>query len=123
INPPPQFEKSYCDILIDIRAAVRNAINDGLANSTIRLFLLDQKDIWFFEQGSGACLWKPNSCETCKPAYKPQKSDNDYELFLPVFKAQNLTRQQFIDLDPYSADTLQGDWYFKPPLALDSAGI
>ena len=123
VTPPPVYEDDYCFVLNDIRAAARNAINDGLNHPQVRRFLVTEDDIWFFEQGSGACLWKNNSCDTCKPAFKPQKSDNDYELFMPVHKGRTLTRQEFIDSDPYSSDNTEGDWYFKPPQGLGAGGL
>ncbi|HKX63659.1 MAG TPA: PKD domain-containing protein, partial [Verrucomicrobiae bacterium] len=122
--PPQTYEKPFCDALEDIRGAVRAAIAEGLVSGGVRDFLVHENDIWFFEQGSGACLWKGStSCDGCEGVYKPGKSDNDYELFMPVYKTRAFTnRTEFIEADPNAIENMEGDWYFKPPEGLDGGG-
>jgi pimeloyl-ACP methyl ester carboxylesterase len=122
-DPKTEYEHK----LDDIRAAIRNGIKAGFQNGQVQKYLLDPTDLWVFEQGSGANLWKPNFRDSCNGIYLPGKSDNDYELFLPVELAHPYTfdaagRAQFISDGPFETSTLQGDWYFKRPIGFDAAG-
>jgi pimeloyl-ACP methyl ester carboxylesterase len=119
----------YCDQLEAIRVAVQEAIQAGLnAEAVNDLFLLDRGHLWVFEQGSGACLWKENSCVACNGNFTPGVSDNDYELFLPThlerdYQMVETDRLEFLAEDPFRSGMLTGDWYFKPPVGVDEGGI
>jgi pimeloyl-ACP methyl ester carboxylesterase len=91
------------------------------------MFVLDEADVLIFEQGTGACLWKGDEA-LCNGAYKKGKSDNDYELFLPLFKSPNRFDPSEVGLDHTSSadreafaraahfpELMEGDWYFKLP--------
>lgn len=111
-----------------IRDTVRTVITEARASDVIRgRFLLGPDHLWVFEQGSGANLWKAEFVRRCNGIYLPGKSDNDYELFLPVHLAQpygfNETDRLRFEADgPHNAATLTGDWYFRRPVGLDAAG-
>jgi len=117
--PDPNIEEDFCVLLEQIKAKVIQAIDESLAYSEVKRYLLDHDHLWILEQGSGACLWKNNHCDACRGAYRPKDSDNDYELLLPVHLENSFTNQtDFIASDPYSDENMQGDWYFKIPRAL-----
>jgi hypothetical protein len=80
--------------------------------------MINRNDAWFFEQGTGACLWK-DDCESCRGVYIFGKSDNDYEMFFPVHYNDAPDLGTFLATDPHSAFNMEGDWYFRPPMALD----
>jgi hypothetical protein len=118
----------YCDDLAAIRNEVQSVIQASLnVPALAELFLLDRSHLWVFEQGSGACLWKQNSCQECNGNFMPGVSDNDYQLFLPVHLLRNYQftatdRLEFLADDPYDQSNFEGDWYFKPPVGLNSGG-
>lgn len=120
---------AYEQRLIAIRNAVRQVITEARDSEIIRgRFLLDPADLWVFEQGSGANLWKTNFVSRCNGIYIPGKSDNDYELFLPVHLADRFgqgeaDRLRFEAAGPHSRAMLEGDWYFKRPVGFDAAGV
>ncbi len=125
---PGETESEYERKLKAIQAAVRSTIVQARDSEVIRgRFLLDPDDLWVFEQGSGANLWKANFVSRCNGIYIPGKSDNDYELFLPVhlenrFGKTEADRLRFEAAGPHSRAMLEGDWYFKRPLGLDGSG-
>ncbi len=120
---------AYEQRLIAIRSAVRQVITNARDSAVIKgRFLLDPADLWVFEQGSGANLWKTNFVSRCNGIYIPGKSDNDYELFLPVqladrFGQGEADRLRFEAAGPHSRGMLEGDWYFKRPVGFDEAGV
>ncbi len=119
---------TYEQRLIAIRSAVRQVITNARDSAVIKgRFLLDPADLWVFEQGSGANLWKTNFVSRCNGIYIPGKSDNDYELFLPVhlevpFGQGEADRLRFEAAGPHSRSMLEGDWYFKRPIGVDADG-
>ena len=121
---------TVCDGLDKIRVAVRDALQEALTTGFItNLYLLSPaEDVWILEQGSGACLWKTNACAACQGVYQPGRSDNDYEVFLPVSVSDNYQfndadRARFMASGPYASKTFQGDWYFRPPVGIDNSGL
>ncbi|HEY6225572.1 MAG TPA: hypothetical protein VI282_00470, partial [Verrucomicrobiae bacterium] len=126
-NPNEQLSE-YEKKLNEVRAAVRGAITDGFSSPDIvTKYLLKPSHLWVFEQGSGANLWKADYVQRCNGIYIPGKSDNDYELILPVFleneyQFNEQERQRFVNAGPHEEATLRGDWYFKRPAGIDVAG-
>ncbi len=126
--PPGQTETEYERRLRAIQTAVRGTIVEARQSEVIAgRFLLDPADLWVFEQGSGANLWKPDFVSRCNGVYLPGKSDNDYELFLPVHSAERFgfsesERLRFETAGPHSREMLEGDWYFRRPIGIDAAG-
>ncbi len=126
----PEGELSeYEKTLREIRSTVREVITEARQSPVILgKFLLSPQHLWVFEQGSGANLWKDNFVGRCNGVYIPRKSDNDYELFLPVHLAQpfefsEADRLRFEAAGPHESGTLTGDWNFKRPVGLDGAGV
>lgn len=125
---PGQTESEYERKLRAIRTAVRDSIVAARVSPVIQgKFLLDPADLWVFEQGSGANLWKTDFVRRCNGVYLPGKSDNDYELFLPVRSAERFgfsepERLRFEAAGPHSREMLEGDWYFQRPTGIDAAG-
>jgi hypothetical protein len=125
---PGQTESEYERKLRAIRTVVRESIAEARLSPVIAgRFLLDPADLWVFEQGSGANLWKANFVSRCNGIYLPGKSDNDYELFLPVRSAERFgfseaERLRFEAAGPHSREMLEGDWYFRRPIGIDAAG-
>lgn len=123
-----QGESEYERKLRDIRTAIRATIQEARVSPVIQgRFLLDPADLWVFEQGSGANLWKEDSVRRCNGIYLPGKSDNDYELFLPVrvvgrYGFSEAERLRFEADGPHNRATLDGDWYFRRPSGVDAAG-
>jgi hypothetical protein len=112
---------------------VKNAVRTAFANALgdINKWIIDNDDVWVFEQGTGASLWKGN---LQKSRYKKGVSDNDYELFLPVWiqlvphaRGSSFTIDLFDDDQAIEFERLAhtpkymtGDWYFNPPVGIDS---
>jgi len=103
-------------------ASVIEADNpENVAASLFSRFVLSLNDVLILEQGTGAVLWKgPEALKNT--AYVKGKSDNDYEMFFPVFKNPDRSldpnNAEHRDLFPAIAHTesmMQGDWYFLPP--------
>lgn len=69
----------------EIRNAVKEAFRKGYETELFKKFVIDLGDLLILEQGTGAGLWKDN-LDKLIGAYVPGKSDNDYEIFMPVFK-------------------------------------
>lgn len=134
-SAPSRIEQSLAsDQLAVVRNAIKTAYLEGSMQPFFQKFVISLDDLLIFEQGSGACLWK-NNANKCANAYSIPGSDNDYEMFFPVF----LGDAPFLDppgkLDPtdvihqvtfeenaYRDLTMAGDWYFKLPEGLDSEG-
>lgn len=116
-----------CGLLNVRRETIRTVVDQVMQTELIRKLSLNQayRDMWILEQGSGACLWRSDFCKECEGVYDLNTSDNDFELILPAHLARQYQlnyddREAFIQSDPYSAATLTGDWYFKPPYAEDT---
>lgn len=126
---PGQTESEYERKLKAIQGAVRATIVQARDSEVIRgRFLLKPEDLWVFEQGSGANLWKSDFVSRCNGIYLPGKSDNDYELFLPLRLVDGYTfteasRLRFEADGPHRPVVLTGDWYFRRPAGLDAAGV
>ena len=118
----------YCQRLDRIRTAVLGAMTNAVDSPLVRgRFLLAPEHLWVFEQGSGACLWKPDSCVECNGNYVPGKSDHDYQLFLPTQLGQPFAltpedRQRFFAAGTHDPATLAGDWYFRRPRFIKADG-
>jgi hypothetical protein len=125
---PGQTQSEYERKLRAIRTVVRESIVAARVSPVIQgKFLLDPADLWVFEQGSGANLWKANFVSRCNGVYLPGKSDNDYELFLPVHSAERFgfseaERLRFEAAGPHSREMLEGDWYFRRPIGIAADG-
>jgi PKD repeat protein/pimeloyl-ACP methyl ester carboxylesterase len=91
------------------------------------MFVLELADVFIFEQGTGACLWKGDAALSTS-AYTKGKSDNDYELFFPLFKSPSRIPSGETGLNATLAadrasfarcahfpELMAGDWYFKLP--------
>ncbi len=123
-----QSTTDYEQKLTAIRETVRAVITEARDSGVIKdRFLLKPEHLWVFEQGSGANLWKADFVRRCNGIYLPGKSDNDYELFLPVhlgapYGFSEAERQRFEADGPHDDATLTGDWYFRRPTGLDAAG-
>lgn len=126
---PGEDRSVYEQKLKAIRDTVRQSIREAQLSPVIaHRFLLAPTNLWVFEQGSGANLWKADFVRRCNGVYLPGKSDNDYELFLPVHLATpydftEADRARFERDGPHEPATLTGDWYFKRPTGLDGAGV
>lgn len=127
----PGDKDTYRTRLAEIRDAVRRAVVEALADPVVQRFVVSDDDLWLFEQGSGAGLWKGTTLDqvvdACNEVYIPGKSDNDYQIFLPssltrpwAFNAAD--RAEFDAADPLSTASLEGDWYFRPPRGVDAQG-
>jgi PKD repeat protein len=123
-----------------IQNAVRSVFLEAGQSAFFKQFIFSFNDLWILEQGSGALLWKSTdqsssaairkvSLDKLRGVYVKGKSDNDYEIFLPVFK--KTSRQ----LDPENQDLFEafprlahqpeymtGDWYFRRPRGLTANG-
>ncbi len=126
----PVADKSlYEEKLVAIRGAVRAVVQEARVSPLIAgRYLLAPAHLWVFEQGSGANLWKSKFVQRCNGIYLPGKSDNDYELFLPVHLAtpygfNEADRARFEADGPHEPATLTGDWYFRRPTGLDANGV
>jgi pimeloyl-ACP methyl ester carboxylesterase len=130
LRPPARSEStpappSELDL---IRAAVKQAFTLGSEHALFKDFLVEKKDLQIFEQGTGACLWKNEA--KCIGAFTPRKSDNDYEMFFPVFldPARRLnpdTPAQHAEFQAkaHTQEFMDGDWYFKLPVGVDDTGF
>jgi len=127
-GPGTGIKPEYVLKLESIRKTVRDVLREARESDVIKgRFLLDPADLWVFEQGSGANLWKADFVRRCNGIYLPGKSDNDYELFLPVqleqpFSFTEADRLRFESEGPHTPDSLTGDWYFQRPTGLDAGG-
>lgn len=123
-----QSTTDYEQKLTAIRDTVRTVVTEARDSGVIKdRFLLKPEHLWVFEQGSGANLWKADFVRRCNGIYLPGKSDNDYELFLPVhlgspYGFSEAERQRFEADGPHEDATLTGDWYFRQPTGLDAVG-
>jgi hypothetical protein len=103
-----------CDLQVDLTAKATNRqVGDRdtlLAKEKLGLQTAIAKGltagncgtVTVIEQGSGACLWKPNPSSACAENYQPGLSDHDFEIFVadpttPGVKAciEKLTEQFF----------------------------
>ncbi|MCC5805058.1 MAG: PKD domain-containing protein [Opitutales bacterium] len=117
------------DVAGQLREETFAVINDANQWVIFQEMLLDYDDMWIFEQGSGASLWRGNLRKAVQ-AFNPATSDRDFELFFPAvksgFEVMGVGENEEIDyaieaeLDDfrrmaYYGDVMVGDWYFKPP--------
>ena len=108
-------EGDQCRLFDAEREGVRRIIQAGFSVATNQGWLLDPAHASILEQGSGACLWAPNHCNSCKGVYTPGKSDHDFELFLPV--ELPLGSLQLNVANAFLPTSLEGNWYHKGPVA------
>jgi pimeloyl-ACP methyl ester carboxylesterase/PKD repeat protein len=143
--PPAKLEaikQETCDKIAARKTLLKNFFSAAFGLPGVQNFLLSPNHVWLEEQGSGACLWKPNNteCSACINAgFKIESSDNDYHLFLPVRIKKpdpgSDNTQDFVPfatgddedrLDWLAKDQLQeyylGNWYFLPPVLVNEDG-
>jgi len=132
-DPEDPDDEEYCAELDAIRAAVQQAISDALLHPVMQQMLLNVSHLWILEQGSGSCLWEPDACAACEEAgYRPGESDNDYEVFLPVFldgtnappfdPNNETNRDAFLAMKIHSDAVMfpSNQWYFTRPIPVDA---
>jgi PKD repeat protein/pimeloyl-ACP methyl ester carboxylesterase len=134
----PKISKELTDAdIAEVKNAVQETFRRAERDVFFPLFLLDKNHLLIFEQGSGALLWKATNGSSLQGisrsklsgVYVKGKSDNDYELFLPVYTdtrihSLNPTPVEMADFVTlaHQPDVMEGDWYFQPPTAISRNG-
>jgi PKD repeat protein/pimeloyl-ACP methyl ester carboxylesterase len=134
------------DAIKTVQDAVKATFTDVRSNFLYGLFVFSHADLLILEQGSGALLWKANNgpnqdinFQKVQGVYKPGSSDNDYEIYFPVFldssravpnSSRPVDERKFpgspadpadfarFPLIAHTPDMMTGDWYFKRPIGL-----
>jgi PKD repeat protein/pimeloyl-ACP methyl ester carboxylesterase len=132
------------DAIKKVQDAVKATFTDVKSHILYQRFIFSHADLLILEQGSGALLWKANNgpnqeinFQKVQGVYKPGSSDNDYEIYFPVFRDPSRAVPSSLlppeerkfpgsPADPvdfarfpliaHTPEMMTGDWYFKRPI-------